>query len=95
MRSFALPRRLRKLARWATLTISFATSLFAAPLTDAQTTAKKAQVGVLGITPSVPVNHEMFKQGLAQLGYTEGQQVAFVQKHAGGEPEGKSDRGLT
>jgi putative ABC transport system substrate-binding protein len=86
MRSFALPRRPRILARWATLTISLATSLFAAPLTDAQTTAKKAQVGVLGITPSVPANHEMFKQGLAQLGYTDGQQVTFVQKDTGGEP---------
>ena len=95
MRSFALPRRLWILAPWVTLTISLAITFFAVPPTDAQTTAKKALVGVLGITPNVPANHEMFKQGLAQLGYTEGQQVAFVQKHAGGEPEGKSDRGLT
>ncbi len=86
MRSFALPRRLWRLARWATLTISLATTFFAVPLTDAQTTAKKALVGVLGITPSVPANHEIFKQGLAQLGYTEGQQVAFVEKHADSEP---------
>src|SRR5437870_13275875 len=86
MRSFALPRRLWIPARWASLTISLATTFFAVPPTDAQTTAKKALVGVLGITPSVPANHEIFKQGLAQLGYTEGQQVAFVQQDAGGEP---------
>ncbi len=70
MRSFALPRRLWIPARWVSLTISLAISFFAVPLTDAQTTAKKALVGVLGITPSVPANHEVFKQGLAQLGYT-------------------------
>src|SRR5206468_5587139 len=86
MRSFALPRRLWIPARWASLTISLAISFFAVPLTDAQTTAKKVLVGVLGITPSVPANHEVFKQGLAQLGYTEGQQVAIVQKHADSEP---------
>lgn len=86
MRSFPLPRRLCPLGRCATLTIALAISLFIVPVADAQTTAKKAQVGVLGITPSVPANHEMFKQGLAQLGYTEGQQIAFVQKHADGEP---------
>jgi len=86
MRSFALPRRLWILARWATFTISLAITFFAVPPTDAQTAAKKALVGVLGITPNVPANHEMFKQGLAQLGYTEGQQVAFVEKHADSEP---------
>src|SRR5882672_9484481 len=84
MRSFALPRRFWTRARWVTLTIPIATSLLILLLADAQTAAKK--VGVLGITPSVPANLEMFKQGLAQLGYTEGQQVAFVEKHADSEP---------
>jgi putative tryptophan/tyrosine transport system substrate-binding protein len=86
MRSCALPRRVCLLARCAILTIAFAISFVIGPPADAQTTAKKAQVGVLGITPSVPVNHEMFKQGLAQLGYTDGQEVTFVQTHADGEP---------
>ena len=81
MRSFALPRRFCTVARRATLTIALATSFLIVPLTDAQTAAKKAQVGVLGITPSVAANHEMFKQGLAQLGYTDGQQIAFVEKN--------------
>lgn len=35
----------------------------------------------------VPSNQEMLKQGLAQHGYTEGQQVAFVHKDAGGESD--------
>jgi putative tryptophan/tyrosine transport system substrate-binding protein len=77
---------MRSFARWATLTIAIAISLFSVSTADAQTTAKKALVGVFGITPSIPANHEMFKQGLAQLGYTEGQQIAFVQKHADEEP---------
>src|SRR5438445_11421875 len=84
MRSFPLPRRVCPLAQCATLTIVL--SLFVVPTADAQTTARKAQVGVLGVTPGIPANQEMFKQGLAQLGYTEGQQVAFVQQDAGGEP---------
>lgn len=86
MRSFTLPRGFCQFLPWATLMIALATSLPIAPPADAQTTAKKALVGVLGITPNVPANHEIFKQGLAQLGYTEGQQVAFVEKHADSEP---------
>src|ERR1700730_13489796 len=86
MRSFALPRRLCPLGRCAALTVAFAIGPFMVPTADAQTNAKKVQVGVLGTTPGVPAVIDMFKQGLAQLGYTEGQQVAFVQKDAGGEP---------
>jgi putative tryptophan/tyrosine transport system substrate-binding protein len=86
MRPFALRRRVCPFARCATLTIALAISLFMVLAADAQTTAKKAQVGVLGVTPGLPANHEMFKQGLAQLGYTEGQQIVFVQKHADSDP---------
>ena len=81
MRSFPLPRRVCPLAQCATLTIVL--SLFVVPTADAQTTARKAQVGVLGVTPGIPANQEMFKQGLAQLGYTE---VTFMQRDASGEP---------
>jgi putative ABC transport system substrate-binding protein len=70
----------------ATLTIALATSLLIVPPADAQTTAKKAQIGVLGLTPQVQSNQEMLKQGLAQLGYTEGQQVTFMHHDASGEP---------
>ncbi len=73
-------------ARFATLTIALAAGLVVVALADAQTPAKKAQIGVLGVTPQVPTNHEMFKQGLAQLGYTEGQQIAIVLKDAGSDP---------
>src|SRR5438552_9031943 len=83
MRLLALPRLLCPLARLATLMIALATSLLIVPPADAQTTAKRAQIGVLGLTPQVQSNQEMFKQGLAQLGYTE---VTFMQRDASGEP---------
>jgi putative ABC transport system substrate-binding protein len=86
MRPFALRRRVCPLTRCAALTIALAIGLFMVPAADAQTNAKKAQIGVLGVTPQVPANHEMFKQGLAQLGYTEGQQVGIVLKDAGSDP---------
>jgi putative ABC transport system substrate-binding protein len=86
MRAFALRRRVCPLARLATLTIALAISLFIGLPADAQTSAKKAQVGTLGVTPLVPANLEMLSQGLAQLGYTEGQQITFVHQHADGEP---------
>jgi putative ABC transport system substrate-binding protein len=57
----------------------------AASLTvDAQTTTTKARVGVLGITPTNPRLKEMFKQGLGQLGYSEGQHLLLVEQHADG-----------
>jgi ABC-type uncharacterized transport system substrate-binding protein len=52
---------------------------------DAQTAAKKARVGILGITPNNPVNVEMFKQGLAQLGYTDNRHVLFTDLDAKGD----------
>jgi putative ABC transport system substrate-binding protein len=59
----------------------------AAPVTgDAQTAAKRARVGMLGIAPPDPALYEMFKQGLGELGYTEGHQVLIVQEHAYGTP---------
>lgn len=86
MRSLALRYRVCLLARCAAFTIALGVSLFMVAAVDAQTKAKKAQVGVLGVTPGLPANHEMFKQGLAQLGYMEGQQIVFVQKHADSDP---------
>jgi putative ABC transport system substrate-binding protein len=74
------------MARRAAFAIFFTISLLSAALTDAQTAAKKRVVGVLGVTPTPPANHEMFKQGVAQLGHTEGQHVLFVEQHAGGVP---------
>jgi hypothetical protein len=68
MRLLTLPRLLCPLGRLATLTIALAISLLIAPPADAQTTAKKALIGLLGLTPQVQANQETFKQGLAQLG---------------------------
>ena len=72
--------------RCATLAIALTISLLIAPPAHAQTTPNMAQVASVGTTPTPPAIYEMFKQGLAQLGYTEGQQIAFVQKHADGDP---------
>jgi len=56
------------------------------PVVHAQTTGKRMLVGTLGSTPTPPALFEIIKQGLAQLGYTEGQQIAFAQQHADGDP---------
>jgi len=62
--------------------------LLAAPLVlDAQTAAKRVRVvGMLGSNPIAPFLYEMFKEGLAQLGYIEGHQVQIVQRDGGGVP---------
>jgi putative tryptophan/tyrosine transport system substrate-binding protein len=86
MRAPTLRRGFYPPACCAVLVIALAISVFIVPPADAQTSAKKAQVGTLGVTPLAAANQEMLQQGLAQLGYTEGQQIAFVHRHADGEP---------
>src|SRR3984893_5533552 len=86
MRSSTLPRLPCPRARSAILTIAFGVSLMIALSAHAQTAGKRAQVGVLGVTPSIHATTEMFKQGLAQLGFTEGQQIDFVVKDADSDP---------
>jgi putative ABC transport system substrate-binding protein len=64
-----------------------ALALLAAPLVpDAQTTAKPARVGIIGLTPNVPANFEMFRQGLAERGYVVGQHVVVDIQDAGNVP---------
>ncbi len=66
---------------------TLAGGLLAAPLVaDAQTAARKVRVGMLGSNPIAPFLYEMFKEGLAQLGYIEGHQVQIVQLDGGGVP---------
>jgi len=60
--------------------------VIAPPAGVAQTSAEKLRIGILGVTPPNPANQEMFKQGLGQLGYTEGSQVELVNQHADGVP---------
>jgi putative ABC transport system substrate-binding protein len=86
MRALTFRRGFYPPACCAVLVVALAISVFIVPPAEAQTSAKKAQVGTLGVTPNNPGNQEMLQQGLAQLGYTEGQQIAFVHRHADGEP---------
>ena len=86
MRVSTLRRGFYAPACCAVLVIALTTSPVIEPPAHAQTSAKKAQVGTLGVTPLDPGNQEMLQQGLAQLGYTEGQQIAFVHRHGDGEP---------
>jgi ABC-type uncharacterized transport system substrate-binding protein len=61
------------------------------PAADAQSARKTALVGVLGIGPNSPGNRAMFVKGLAEHGYAEGRQVAFVEHHAGDDPARVAD----
>jgi ABC-type uncharacterized transport system substrate-binding protein len=59
-------------------------SLLAAPLAaEAQQAGKVWRVGIVGNNPMVPALYEAFKEG---LGYTEGQQVVFIDRHADSVP---------
>jgi ABC-type uncharacterized transport system substrate-binding protein len=66
-------------------------SLLAAPLTvEAQNPTKAVRIGWLGLAspgPEVLRIVDAFKQGLHQLGYVEGQNVAFEYRWANGQSE--------
>ena len=61
-------------------------ALVSALAAQAQGPGKQARVGIVGLTPNNPGNREMFKQGLAQQGYVEGQRVTFVDRNADNVP---------
>lgn len=66
---------------------AFIAALIAAPLAaEAQQTGKVFRVGVLGHLHMQPAPCEMFKEGLSQLGYSEGKQVVFIHRYAHGVP---------
>ena len=67
------------LAIWLILIVAIA------PAAQGQTMARRMQVGTLGPTPMPPGLYEVLKQNLAQMGLTEGQQIAIVQQHGDGE----------
>ena len=67
------------------LAVVVALSLFVAPLAAlAQPALRIFRIGVLGPAPVVPSNDEAFKQGLAQFGYTDGQNFVIEYRHAEG-----------
>ena len=63
-------------------------SLLAGPrAAGAQPAAGTPRIGILGLTPWPPSLAEAFKQGLGELGYTEGRNVALESQDADGRPE--------
>jgi len=68
----------------------FLTSLagaLAVPLTaEAQQAGKVYRIGILGNNPVPPALRESLKEGLGELGYTEGQRLLFVDHHADSAP---------
>jgi putative tryptophan/tyrosine transport system substrate-binding protein len=58
--------------------VTLTLSLLAAPLTaDAQTLAKIPRIGIMGDWPEDSPNWGVFRQGLRELGYVEGHNIAI------------------
>jgi putative ABC transport system substrate-binding protein len=64
------------------LLTSLAGSLVAPLGAEAQRAGRLWQIGLLGPNPLNPALRESLKEGLGQLGYTEGQRLLFVDRHA-------------
>jgi putative tryptophan/tyrosine transport system substrate-binding protein len=81
-------------SRLPALSLVVAVLVLAAPLTiDAQPTGKVHRIGVLEIVgvASNAANLSAFRQGLAELGYVEGQTFVLEYRSAEGRPERFSD----
>ena len=66
----------------------FLSGLLGAATAEAQQATKFARIGYLGSKISVPQNHEAFLQGLRELGYVEGRNVAIEYR----DPQGRVER---
>jgi len=62
-------------------------ALAAPPAARAQPAARVPRIAVLGLTPANPTLAEAFKQGLGDLGYTDGQNVMVEFRDADSRPE--------
>jgi putative tryptophan/tyrosine transport system substrate-binding protein len=58
----------------------------AAPLAAGAQAGKVYRIGILGNNPLPPALRDSFQEGLGQLGYTEGQRLLFVDRHADSAP---------
>jgi putative ABC transport system substrate-binding protein len=75
---------------WGSLVALFAVFLLAVPLAaEAQAPAKVPRIGFLSARPPTdnPYFLEAFRQGLRELGYVEGQNIATEYRFAEGRPE--------
>ena len=62
--------------------------LLAGPLrTEAQQAGKVYRIGFLGDSPRMRPNYEVFRQGLRELGYIEGQNIVIEWRLAGRKPD--------
>jgi putative tryptophan/tyrosine transport system substrate-binding protein len=59
----------------------------ALPFADAQQADKVPTVGVVSIAPLTSPHHQAFRQGLRDVGYIEGKNIAIVAKSAEGNPD--------
>ena len=74
------------ISRRALITRVWGTFLFAPRAAKAQEAGKIARVGYLGNLPSDPFVG-VFRQGLRELGYVEGRNIAIEYRWTGGKPE--------
>jgi putative ABC transport system substrate-binding protein len=78
--------------RSVTLLVTFALGVLVVPLAaEGQQSGKIPTIGVLGITAETSLagsaTISAFRQGLRELGYVEGQNIAIEYRGAGGKPE--------
>jgi ABC-type uncharacterized transport system substrate-binding protein len=72
--------------------VTLALGLLSAPLTaDAQTPAKIPRIGIIGDWPEDSPNWGVFRQGLRELGYVEGQNIAIEWRFTGGKLDRLAD----
>jgi putative tryptophan/tyrosine transport system substrate-binding protein len=67
--------------------VAFALNQASLSLVGAQQLDKPPSVGVLSIAPLTSPHYQAFRQGLRDLGYVEGKNIAIVAKSAEGNPD--------